>query len=537
MATLATSYSVSQSAASSTTRYQVLVGALMIQLILGTIYGYSIFWEPLEKAVWPPVVTSAEAAQITAAGSTVPSDAVIVEDAAAARREQAKRQGYLKYAFAICVLAFATTMIFAGRLQDVVGPRLTALVGGFIMAVGFLIAGQMNHRVTFLVCHGLLMGAVVVVLLLLFHAVAERLDRTRYPVLQYIPHGIVTVVVTLGILLGRDYVSDGARDRIFLLWATIGLLAGVGIGFAYVCPIAALVKWFPQNKGLVAGIAVAGFGFGAYIFSHRSMVGATGFIREYGISALFNIHALICLVTIGIGAMLLRNPPPSDAPSAGAKVAAASASDLTWQQTLRTVRFYLVWLMFFSGSMAGLMVIGIMKPFAGGQLVSAAQDAGQALSQAMRDDLMLKGAAAVGILSIFNAVGRIFWGLVSDRLGRTISMVVMFGLQGVTLLALGGMKTEWMLAVGAASVGFNYGGCFALFPSLTADLFGSRNIGANYGWVFTSYGIAGVLGTQAGNMAYMATGSYFAAFALAAALCFLSAVLAVVMRGMIRKPT
>jgi OFA family oxalate/formate antiporter-like MFS transporter len=109
-------------------------------------------------------------------------------------------------------------------------------------------------------------------------------------------------------------------------------------------------------------------------------------------------------------------------------------------------------------------------------------------------------------------------------------------LQGVTLLALSTLDTPWQLAAGAASVGFNFGGNFALFPSLTADLFGTKNFGANYGWVFTSYGVAGVMGVWAGNLAQQATGSYFAAFAVAAALCFASALLAMVLGRRIRRP-
>lgn len=127
---------------------------------------------------------------------------------------------------------------------------------------------------------------------------------------------------------------------------------------------------------------------------------------------------------------------------------------------------------------------------------------------------MLKGAAAVGLLAIFNAVGRIVWGSISDRIGRTPTFVAMFLLKAGIMFFLAGMKTEASLSIGAAMVGFNLGGNFALFPSATADFFG-----ANYGWVFTSYGIAGVVGIAAGNFAKVLTGSYAAAFTLAAVCC------------------
>jgi OFA family oxalate/formate antiporter-like MFS transporter len=185
--------------------------------------------------------------------------------------------------------------------------------------------------------------------------------------------------------------------------------------------------------------------------------------------------------------------------------------------------------------MAGLMVIGVLKPFAGEQLVEAARQAGAALTLDLQKSLLAEGAAAVGILSVFNAAGRVFWGLVSDRIGRTASLMCMYGLQGVTMLSLTALDTSLALKVGAASVGFNYGGCFALFPSLTADLFGSKNLGANYGWVFTSYGVAGVAGIYVGGTALVMFGSYFNAFALAAGMCFLSVALAVILGRMVRQ--
>ncbi|RJP35765.1 MAG: MFS transporter [Phycisphaerales bacterium] len=500
-------------------RYLVLTGAILVQLILGTIYGYSVFWQPLEENLWPALMTKAQIEQMDA----LPADVLIIEDEAQRQSIRASRLGLLKYAFAICLLSFATAMVFAGRLQDIKGPRFTAALGGVLLGLGFLIAGQMNHKITFYVCHALLMGSAVVVVLLLFDALFKGVSRDQYPVLRYVPHGIVTVAIVVGMTLGNTYVSDTVEDRVFLLWTTVGLLAGVGVGYAYVCPIAALVKWFPQHKGLVSGIAVAGFGMGAYVFSNKNVFGAVGFIERYGITSFFTVHALIATVVVLIGAMLLRNPPGTAAP------ARTAVADTSWQELLRMPMFYVVWSMFFSGALAGLMVISILKPFAGDQLVSAAMAQTPALADSIRAELVLKGATAVGVLALFNAAGRVAWGLLSDRIGRTPAMTAMFAFQGITLLLLITLHSEWQLAVGAACVGFNFGGNFALFPSLTADLFGARNFGANYGWVFTSYGVAGVIGVTVGNTALEATGSYFAAFAIAAALCFVSAVLALLL--------
>lgn len=517
------------------TRLGVLLGAVMIQLILGTVYGYSIFWEPLTAEVFPEVVTEAGYADLVAAGEAVGSYKVVATEEEAAR-EVAVSQGYLKYAFSICILTFALVMVVAGRFQDLKGPRIPAIIGAVLMGVGFLLSAFLNNSIVFYIAHAVFAGFVCLVALMLYHALFGHLDTELRVMARYGPIAIATTVIVAAVLLGNQYVGKlESLDRLFVLWGTIGFVVGAGIGFAYVCPIAALVKWFPEHKGLVSGLAVAGFGFGAYLFSRE--FGALGFIREFGIVPFFVVHGLVCFVVVTLGALLLKNPPSAaSSPGAGAPAGGAdAAAESTWQQTVRQPAFYALWLMFFSGAMAGLMVIGIIKVFAGEQLVAAAEAVGT-LAVIDRSGLMLKGAAAVGWLAIFNALGRIVWGFVSDTIGRTVTFVMMFTLQAVTLFMLAGMQTELTLAIAASVVGFNFGGNFALFPSATADLFGASNLGANYGWVFTSYGIAGVVGIVAGNAAKVITGSYSVAFSLAAVLCLVSAALALSLKYLPRRP-
>ncbi|MCP4246988.1 MAG: OFA family MFS transporter [bacterium] len=501
--------------ANASARWQVLVGAIVVQLVLGTVYGYSIFWEPLQADIFPTVLTQAEYATAAAAGQDV-AGATVVATEVEATAQRNLNQGYLKYAFSICILSFAVTMVIAGRVQDLKGPRFTAMVGALLMGSGFLLAGLMTKPIVFYLAHAAFAGVVGIVLLMLFEALFGKVDRKQVPILQHVPMGLMAAVVVAGVVLGNQYVGRaGEFDKLFLLWGTVGFMAGAGIGFAYVCPIAALIKWFPKHKGLVSGLAVAGFGFGAFLFKGRS-IGALGYIETHGIAQFFLIHALVCIAAVSVGALLLRNPP-------GTQVAPRNGGDSSWQETLRQPAFYVLWLMFFSGAMAGLMVIGIVKVFAGEQLVAAAGD----VDAGRTAELLARGAAAVGWLAIFNAVGRVVWGFASDRIGRTGSFVAMFVFQAVMMFVLAGMNTELTLAVAASIVGFNFGGNFALFPSATADLFGAKNLGATYGWVFTSYGIAGVVGIAAGNTAKTLTGSYGAAFVLAGCLCLVSAALAV----------
>jgi MFS transporter, OFA family, oxalate/formate antiporter len=504
-------------------RFLVLAGAVIVQLLLGTIYGYSIFWEPLSSEVFPELVTAAEAAGL-------PAEAIaegkirVMADEAAVTAERAARQSYLKYAFSICVLSFAAVMVFAGRVQDLKGPRFPALVGAVLMGGGFIVAGLLSSPIVFFIAHSLFAGVLTLVALMGFHALYGHLDPNERAMARYAPQAIMVAIIVGAVVLGNQYVGRiGEMDSMFLLWGTVGFLAGAGVGFAYVSPIAALVKWFPANKGLVSGVAVAGFGLGALLFSQKW--GALGFITEFGITRFFVVHGLVCLVGISLGALLLRNPP-------GHEPGRAAASGDAWRATLRQPAFYVLWAMYFSASVAGLGVIGIVKVFAGEQLVDAARAAGELLTEESASALMLGAAKAVGVLALFNALGRVVWGFVSDRIGRTPAFVAMFLLQAATMFALGGMRTETGLVIAASLVGFNYGGAFALFPSATADLFGARNLGANYGWLFTSYGIAGVVGIAAGNAAKTMTGSYAAAFAMAGTLCLVSAALAFVLKRM-----
>ncbi|MEN8139751.1 MAG: OFA family MFS transporter [Thermodesulfobacteriota bacterium] len=510
-------------AVSTGRRLQVLAGAIIVQLILGTVYGYSIFWEPLSANIFPPVYLEAQLGQ-GAGDASMMAEAIIVADEAAYKVEIAKQQGILKYAFSICILSFAAVMVIAGRVQDVKGPRLPAIIGGLLMGCGFIYAGLMTNAIVFYLAHALFAGVVTLLLLMIFHTFLGHLDNESV-IVKNGRLGIMATCIVASIMLGNQYVGKVAEmDRLLLLWGTIGFMAGAGIGFAYVCPIAALVKWFPDHKGLVSGVAVAGFGLGAYLFSQKW--GALGYISREGIFPFFIAHGIICIIAVSAGAMLLSNPPVTEAKASQA----TTKVDSPWEETLKNPAFYLIWLMFFSGAMAGLMVIGIIKVFAGEQLVAAASAAGQTLTAAQVKAIMLEGAAAVGVLAIFNAVGRVVWGFISDRIGRTATLVIMFLLQAGVMFVLAGLATPFSLSVGAALVGFNFGGNFALFPSVTADIFGSRNLGVNYGWVFTSYGIAGVVGIAAGNFAKVITGSYGLAFTLAAVLCLLSAILAIVLQ-------
>jgi len=316
-----------------------------------------------------------------------------------------------------------------------------------------------------------------------------------------------------GIIFGLGFVLGGLSQGNFLFMALgIGLVGGIGLGLSYVCPIAACIKFFPDKRGMITGIAVAGFGAGAWVFAKV----AESWISTIGVLNTFLWLGGTFIAMCVIGAQLLNNPPAGFKPK-GYKAPVAKAKskqDFEWREMLKMRQFWLLWTTYMFGAMAGLMVIGNLKPFG--------------VFSGLSPEV---AGAAVGILALFNGAGRITWGALSDKLGRNKSLISMFVLQGIMMLGLMQMgSTELLLAIAAAWVGFNYGGLFALYPSATADYFGTKNVGINYGLVFTSYGVAGIVGPILGGAVFDATGSYLWAFIPAGAVCLIAAVLAVLLK-------
>jgi OFA family oxalate/formate antiporter-like MFS transporter len=349
--------------------------------------------------------------------------------------------------FAAGLASFALFMVFAGRWQDKVGPRKVATVGGILLGAGYILASFID-------------------------------------------------TLALDAMMGTIY-----------LVITYGIIGGAGIGFAYVCPIAALVKWFPDKKGSVSGIAVAGFGGGALIFLY---------VEDFLINTVngglvgfpFMVLGIIYLLGVVIGAQMLTNPPVGWTPPGWTPpptTADGSGTGVMPGEMIRKATFWLLWLSFIFAATAGLMTLGNVK--------SAAAEVDPSVLP------LSLGALIGGIMSIFNAAGRIVWGITSDKLGRARTMVLMFLFLAIAMFSFAYVTTLpsseglWITVTLIASViGFCFGGNFALFPSATADYFGSENVGKNYGVVFTAYGIAGIVGGLVAGSFVGLTGSYFLAF-------------------------
>ncbi|MFA5238610.1 MAG: OFA family MFS transporter [Phycisphaerae bacterium] len=339
-------------------------------------------------------------------------------------------------------------------------------------------------------------------------------------------YGPRIIAVIGGLILGAGYIIAGFTGTSFpLMLLFVGIVGGAGIGMGYVCPIAACVKWFPDLKGLITGLAVAGFGAGAFIFV--KLAGSwLHLIANHGVNGTFVIFGIIFLVTVVVGALLLSNPPAGYKPAGWNPPVQADGSakpnvkDLTQGQTVCTVQFWMIWLAFVLSAGCGLMVIKCLKNFGefeGGLSAAAA-------------------GSALGLLALFNGMGRVVWGTASQKLSARGSVILMCLLQAVMMFMLIKMgSTPMTLAIAACWIGFNFGGNFALFPLLTLENFGGKNLGANYGAVFTSYGVGGILGPVMAGRVYDSMGTYKTAFIIAAVACIIAAILGILLKPITQK--
>lgn len=390
-------------------RWLVVVGALLIQIALGAVYIWSVFKGPLmDKFHWEPAATN--------------------------------------LTFSIIILVFAIGTVIFGKMQDKIGPRSVATIGGVLLGVGLVLASK--------------------------------------------------------------------TSSIGWLYITFGVIGGLGIGAGYVCPLTTCVKWFPDKKGLITGLAVAGFGGGALVFTPV----AKSFIAKYGVLDTFAYLGIIFGICVILGAQLLKNPPPGYKPAGWEPpvlaTGKAGGGDFSTGDMVKTAQFYLMWVSYLFGSAAGLMIISNALP------IAKAQGLGEALA-----------ASAVMTVSVFNAAGRLIWGTVSDKLGRTKTLLIIFALCGITMIGLKAL-TGTSILLGVSLVGFCFGGYLAIYPSMTADYFGTKSLGMNYGTVFMAYGIGALLGPMLYDLMKSPVAGQLSATPLiiSGVLCFVSLALVLMLK-------
>jgi OFA family oxalate/formate antiporter-like MFS transporter len=285
-----------------------------------------------------------------------------------------------------------------------------------------------------------------------------------------------------GLLLGAGCLLAALYGQTPLgLNLAYGSVAGVGVGFAYVTPIATCVKWFPDLRGLVVGLAVMGFGIGSLIFAPLLEVLLGKDPAQYAatIPRTFTILAGVFLIGVPGCAQFFESPPKGWKPAGWTlpEGAGAAQADAGPSEMLRTWRFAVLWLVYFLGSAIGLTAIGESAP-----LVKELAGASAAMT----------GGMALGVMSLFNGLGRLGWGALSDRIGKRTVILAMFLISGAACaVLLPGASGFWRVLAGLCVMGFCYGGYLALMPALAAEYYGARRIGANYGLLFTAWGAAG----------------------------------------------
>jgi OFA family oxalate/formate antiporter-like MFS transporter len=329
------------------------------------------------------------------------------------------------------------------------------------------------------------------------------------------------LAVTGGLVLASGYVLAGVLGGtgFWPVLIGIGVIGGAGIGLGYVVPIAVGMRWFPDRKGMITGLAVAGFGFGA--MGWVKIAGSWGhLIEEIGLANTFLVYGAIFAVLVLIGAIWMRLPPEGWEPEGyvAPPATGVGGKEFTPLEMLRSPQFYLIFMTFAISASAGLMSIGLMKLYP----MEALQAAGYSPVEASA----IAGTAMAVFFSLANGIGRIAWGALSDRLGRALSVMIMTGSQGVILLFFSIVAgNEYMLYLGATLIGFNFGGNFALFPAFTADTFGNANVGRNYPFIFLSYGVGGIVGPILGGV-LGDMGDFPSAFGICGIACLMGAFLA-----------
>jgi nitrate/nitrite transporter NarK len=350
--------------------------------------------------------------------------------------------------YALCCLVFAFAMILAGRCQDKLGPRLTASIGGLLVAAGMILISTTNS---------------------------------------------------------------------YAVWVLgFGVLIGTGIGFGYSSATPPALKWFPPSKtGLIAGLVVAGFGLAPVYLAPTSDF----LLRNFGLLKAMLIFGVAFAVIVCGLAQLLVNPPAGYSAdlAGGSNSKPVETVNLSPVQIVRTPSFWLLWALYFIGAGAGLMVISSISGMA---------------KKTMGDSAFI----AVAVMALGNAAGRIVAGLLSDKIGRKWTLMLVLLIQAVLMFlaipvtnSIDGAK--YVIVLVATFIGFNYGANLSLFPSFTKDLWGLKNFGMNYGCLFTAWGVGGFVLSRLQQMLKAGSGSFNSSFITAAVLLLIGAAMTLLIKS------
>jgi len=329
------------------------------------------------------------------------------------------------------------------------------------------------------------------------------------------------VIFIGGILFGLGMIASGFAKSVGMLLLTYGLGVGLGVGMVYGCTVSNSVKFFPDKRGLIGGIATASYGISSVIIP----IVANALIDNFDVTMAFRILGAAMLVIICVSAFFIQtcpkdfkpegwNPPE---PKAGAK----APVDKDWKAMLKDPIFYVMILMLCCGAFSGLMVTSQASPVAQNMIGMTAAEA----------------AVAVSVLAMFNTLGRILAGFISDKIGsvNTILGVFLVSVLGLGLLFISGEGGVATFYIGVCIVGLCFGSIMGIYPGFTASQFGGRNNSVNYGIMFIGFAAAGYFGPTIMSKIYASAGAYQTAFLAAMALAIAGAVLTFAFRKLSKK--
>ncbi|WP_406611274.1 OFA family MFS transporter [Agarivorans sp. JK6] len=289
-------------------------------------------------------------------------------------------------------------------------------------------------------------------------------------------------------------------QNLYLIWLGYGVLGGIGLGIGYITPVSTLVKWFPDRRGLATGLAIMGFGFGAMVAGPVfNFIIETFTVEGNGIAYTWWITGVVYLVIMFASASYLERPPQGWMPDAmkaavesGEKKVVEDLTQLTANEAVKTGPFYGLWVMMFINISCGIAVIYAASPLAQESI---------GLSPA-------EAAGVVGLMSLFNGLGRIAWASLSDVLGRPNTYMIFFLIQIVAFCLLPNITSIILFQVVLYTILTCYGGGFATLPAFIGDLFGTKELSAIHGYVLTAWALAGLAGPQIAAYVKTTTGSY-----------------------------
>ncbi len=314
-----------------------------------------------------------------------------------------------------------------------------------------------------------------------------------------------------GVGVGLAYFSS---NGLWWLYLSYGLLGGIGLGLGYIVPVATLVKWFPDKRGMITGIAVAGFGAGALITAPI----ATRLIVSVGVLKTFAVLGIAYLIAVTGAALFMKDPPEGYVPEGWSPSAAQkkqrSTKAYTLGEAVATWQWYALWALLFLNVTAGIAIISQAAPMA----------------EEITGVTAAVAAGMVGIISIANGAGRFLWAWFSDLIGRRWVFFLMFLIQAVIFWMLPRITDFSTFTILAFLILLCYGGGFGTMPAFAADYFGPENVGSVYGLILTAWGFAGILGPTLIAHIRQHTGHYSQALQIIAVIMLVSAVVPLIVR-------